>query len=137
MLAWEIARQWQEANCMTPFEEILGWHLSGGLIYSTREVFLLAQEVTWDAEKSEIRNQKSEMPNAWFVELAAAGTFSRRGAEAQRNPVREFMRVAPRSHTYVLWCRQAKGRKHNIHSYKWDHLARRVGLPSPSSPSSL
>jgi hypothetical protein len=44
MLAWEIARQWQEANCMTHFEEILGAHLSCGLVHSTPEVFLLAQE---------------------------------------------------------------------------------------------
>ena len=51
MLAWEIARQWQSENCMTPFEEILGWHLSGGLIYSTREVFLLAQECHWTGEE--------------------------------------------------------------------------------------
>ena len=113
---------------MTPFEEILGAHLSGGLVHSTPEVFLLAQEVSWNAEKSEIRNQKSEMPNAWFVELAAATC---------RNPMRELLRVAPRSHEYVLWCRQSKGRKHDIHSYKWKHLARRVGLPSPLSPSSL
>lgn len=113
---------------MTPFEEILGWHLSGGLIHSTPSVFLLAQEVTWDPEKSEIRNQKSEMPNAWFVELAAAGTFSRRGAEAQRNPVREFMRVAPKAHEWTIWYRQAQGRPHNIHAYRWNHLARRVGL---------
>jgi hypothetical protein len=119
MLAWEIARQWQAANCMTPFEEILGWHLSGGLIHSTKDVFLLAQEVTWDPEKSEIGNQKSEMPNAWFVELAA-GTC--------HNPVKEFLRVAPHSHEFVLWCRQSKGRKHDIHSYRWNHLARRVGL---------
>ncbi len=119
MLAWEIARQWQEANCMTPFEEILGAHLSCGLVHSTPEVFLLAQECHWDAEKSEIRNQKSEIPNAWFVELAA-GTC--------HNPVKEFLRIAPRPLPFVLWCRQSRGRKHDIHSYRWSHLARRVGL---------
>ena len=143
MLSWEIARQWQLENCMTPFEEILGAHLSCGLVHSTPSVFLLAQEVTWDAgQKAIVEGRESrvegQQPNAWFVELAAAGTFSRRGAavtdaeqrpgmQSQRNPVREFMRVAPRSHTYVLWYRAARNRPHNIHAYKWDHLARRVG----------
>jgi hypothetical protein len=128
MLAWEIARQWQEANCMTPFEEVLGWHLSGGLIHSTKDVFLLAQEVTWDPVAKEILQPSAfslqPSPNAWFVELAA-GTC--------HNPVKEFLRVATRPHEFVLWCRQSKGRKHDIHSYRWNHLARRVGLPSPSS----
>ena len=113
---------------MTPFEEVLGWHLSGGLIHSTKDVFLLAQEVTWDPVAKEILQPSAfslqPSPNAWFVELAA-GTC--------HNPVKEFLRVAPRSHQFVLWCRQSKGRKHDIHSYRWNHLARRVGLPSPSS----
>ena len=118
---------------MTPFEELLGWHLSGGLIYSTKEVFLLAQEVTWDPEKSEIGNQKSEMPNAWFVELAAASVQpSTLDARPSTSPIREFLRVAPRSHEFVLWYRAARNRPHNIHAYKWAHLARRVNLsPSP------
>ena len=143
---------------MTPFEEILGWHLSCGLVHSTPEVFLLAQECHWtgtemisrrdaEAQRKEQRpgKQTQDLPmNAWFVELAAAGTFSRRGAavtdaehrpgkQTQSNPVKEFMRVATHPLPYVLWCRQSKGRKHDIHSYKWDHLARRVGYTSPSS----
>ena len=122
MLAWEIARQWQAANCMTPFEEILGTHLSGGLVYSTREVFLLAQECHWTGtEMISRRDAKAQgLPiNAWFTELAA-GTC--------HNPVKEFLRVAPHPHAYVLWCRQSRGRKHDIHAYKWKHLARRVKL---------
>jgi hypothetical protein len=123
MLAWEIARQWQEENCMTPFEEILGWHLSGGLVYSTRDCFLLAQEVTWDAEQKAIVESREsrvdgQQSNAWFVELAAATCH---------NPVREFLRLAPHPHTYVLWYRAARNRPHDIHSYRWNHLARRVG----------
>ena len=119
MLAWEIARQWQQDNCMTPFEEILGWHLSCGLVHSTRSVFLLAHEVNWDPLAKEI--VQDGPPNAWFVQLAAA---------TQSNPVKEFMRVATHSHPYALWCRQAPGRRHDIHSYKWDHLARKVGFLS-------
>jgi hypothetical protein len=125
MLAWEIARQWQSENCMTPFEEILGAHLSCGLVHSTPEVFLLAQEVIWDPVAKEILQPSAfglqPSLNAWFVELAA-GTC--------HNPVKEFLRVAPRSHQFVLWCRQSKGRKHDIHSYRWSHLARKVGLHS-------
>jgi hypothetical protein len=116
MLAWEIARQWQAANCMTPFEELLGTHLSSGLVHSTPSVFLLAQEITWDPVAKEIIKG---IPNAWFVELAAATCL---------NPIAEFLRVAPRPHKYVLWYRQSIGRPHNLHAYRWDHLSRRVGV---------
>lgn len=138
MLAWEIARKWQSENCMTPFEEILGWHLSGGLVYSTREVFLLAQECHWTGEEMISRRdaavtdaehrpgqQTQDFPmNGWFVELAAASPT----AHQSNSPIAEFLRVAPHPHKFVLWCRQSKGRKHDIHSYRWSHLARRVGL---------
>jgi|GEM_PF-2353600 len=134
MLAWEIARQWQSENCMTPFEEILGWHLSGGLIHSTREVFLLAQECHWTGEEMISRQdaRAQGLPiNAWFTELAAASTQVS-GFKSQVSPIREFLRIAPHPHTYVLWYRAARNRPHNIHAYKWDHLARRVNLsPSP------
>jgi hypothetical protein len=130
MLAWEIAKQWQSANCMTPFEELLGAYLSSGLAHSTPSVFLLAQECHWTGMEMISRQEAKaqSLPiNSWFVELAAAGTFSRRGAEPQRNPVKEFMRVATRPHEFVLWYRQSQGRPHNLHAYRWDHLARRVG----------
>jgi hypothetical protein len=130
MLAWEIARQWQSENCMTPFEEILGAHLSGGLIHSTKDVFLLAQEVTWDPVAKEILQPSAfslqPSPNAWFVELAAASPT----VQQSNSPIAEFLRVAPRSHEFVLWYRAARNRPHNIHAYKWAHLARKVGLHS-------
>jgi hypothetical protein len=131
MLAWEIARQWQSENCMTPFEEVLGAHLSCGLVHSTPSVFLLAQEVTWDPVAKEILQPSAfslqSSPNAWFVELAASATQVS-GFKSQVSPIREFLRIAPRAHEWTLWCRQSKGRKHDIHSYRWSHLARRVGL---------
>ena len=145
MLAWEIAHQWQQANCMTPFEELLGAYLSIGLVHSTPEVFLLAREVTWDPVTREILQPSAfslqPSPNAWFVELAASGTqvsgFRFAGPAGASHPlrhpspVREFMRVATHPHEFVLWCRQSADRKHDIHAYKWDHLARRVNLSCP------
>jgi hypothetical protein len=116
MLAWEIARQWQLDNGMTPFEEVLGRHFSCGLVHSTLSVFLLASEVCWDPASGEIGQGE---PNAWFVELAAATCT---------NPIAEFLRVATRPHHYVLWYRAARNRPHNLHAYTWRHLARRVGL---------
>jgi hypothetical protein len=134
MLAWEIARQWQSENCMTPFEEVLGWHLSGGLIYSTKDVFLLARECHWTGEEMISRRdaEAQGLPiNAWFVELAASATQVS-GFKSQVSPIREFLRVAPRAHEWTLWYRAARNRPHNIHAYKWAHLARRVNLsPSP------
>lgn len=108
---------------MTPFEEIIGRHLSCGLVHSTPSLFLLASEVCWDPVSREILQPSAfslqTFPNAWFVELAAATCH---------NPVKEFLRVATHPHKFVLWCRQSKGRKHDIHAYRWQHLARRVGL---------
>ena len=118
MLAWETARKWQQDNCMIPFEEILGWHLSCGLVHSTPSVFLLARQVTWDPALMEI---VKGVPNAWFVELAAASNHSA--------PISEFLRVASCPHEFVLWYRQSKNRKHDIHAYRWSHLAKRVGIP--------
>ena len=133
MLAWEIARQWQAENCMTPFEKILGAYLSTGLVHSTRDCFLLAREVIWDpSQKAIVEGRKSrvegQQPNAWFVELAASA-IQVSGFSFQVSPVREFLRVATRPHEFVLWCRQSKNRKHDIHAYRWSHLAKRVGLP--------
>jgi hypothetical protein len=135
MLAWETARQWQAENCMTPFEELLGAHLSCGLVHSTKDCFLLAQEVIWDPElkaivesrESKDEGQQCQQPNAWFVTLAASGTQVS-GLRSQVSPIREFLRVATHPHPYVLWYRAARNRPHNLHSYKWDHLARRVKL---------
>jgi hypothetical protein len=118
MIAWDIARQWQARHSITPFEEVLGWHLSCGLVHSTPSVFLLAHEVCWNPISKEI--VKGPL-NAWFVQLAAA---------TSSNPVREFMRVATHSRPFALWCRQSQGRKHDIHSYRWDQLAKRVRLQS-------
>ncbi len=134
MLAWEIARQWQAENCMTPFEEILGWHLSCGLVHSTPSVFLLAQECHWTGEemisRRDAETQGKEL-NAWFVELAAASVQpSTLDSRPSTSPIREFLRVATRPHKFVLWCRQSQGRKHDIHAYRWDHLAKRVKLES-------
>jgi len=119
---------------MTTFEELLGAHLSCGLVHSTKDCFLLAQEVIWDPELKAIvgsRESKVEgqQPNAWFVTLAASGVERRESRVECQNPIREFLRVATRPHEFVLWCRQSQCRPHNIHSYRWDHLARRVGLP--------
>lgn len=132
MLAWEIARKWQSENCMTPFEEILGWHLSGGLVYSTRDVFLLAQECHWTG-KAMISRRAAEAQgkelNAWFVELAAASVQpSTLDPRPSTSPIREFMRVAPRTHEWTLWYRAARNRPHDLHAYTWQHLASRVGL---------
>jgi hypothetical protein len=127
MPAWMLARQWQEANCMTAFEDRLGWHLSCGLVHSTPSVFLLARECHWTGEDMVDQQESSllSLPiNAWFVELAAATCH---------NPIKEFLRVATRPSKFVLWYRMAAGRPHNLHAYRWDHLARKVGLSSPTS----
>ena len=117
MLAWLKASNWQQTNSIISFEQILGFYLSSGLVHSTPSIFLLAREVRWDPIKKEIINGD---PNAWFVELAASVGHSA--------PIREFLRIAPHSHSWALWCRQSHGRKHDIHAYCWNQLSKRIGL---------
>ena len=114
MNPWQRAKQWWDEHvAQETFEEALGRNLSSGLVYSTPEVFLLAREVHWDAEREEITNEGER--NAWFVELAAAG---------HANPVREFMRVASRPHKWALWCRHGSFR---IRAHDWTTLSKKVG----------
>lgn len=115
MLPWERAKIWQEENCTESFEELLGWHLSCGLVFSTPQVFLLAHETHYDPETQEMNMELT--PNAWFVPLAAS--------VGHANPVAEFLRVATRPQEWALWCRR---NSFQIHAYRWQKLAARVGL---------
>lgn len=114
MSPWEIARKWQEDNDATKdFWELLGEHLSTGYIWNTPKVFMLAGEVRWNAED---RCFERGEPNCWFVRLAAA--------VGHANAVGELLRVAPRPHQYVAWCRR---NQFEPRVYRWDKLMKKVG----------
>lgn len=115
MTPWERAKLWQQENSTESFEELVGWHLSCGLVYSTPQVFLLAHKTHYDPATQEMNMELT--PNAWFVPLAAAAGHT--------NPVAEFMRVATRPLPWALWCRR---NSFQVHAYPWARLARRVGL---------
>jgi hypothetical protein len=109
MTPWQKAKQWWENhNATETFEELLGWHLSGGVVYSSANAFMLAREVYWNGEAVD-----EGEPNAWLVELAAgnADVFGR------------LMRVAPRPHPWVLWSRRGESR---LRAFRWEHLAKRT-----------
>lgn len=114
LLAWQRAKQWQGQHCMTPFEDLIGWHLSCGLVHSTPSVFLLAHEVAWDAQRQSILPATEFPANAWFVTLAAAS--------GQASPLKEFLRIAPHPHRYALWCRRGTS---EIHAFTWGRLQRK------------
>ena len=116
MTPWQLAKEWHEDhNATETFEELLGWHLSAGVVYSSPDAFMLAREVLWDAERDEVVNG-GQGSNAWLVELAAtAGGASAFG---------RFMRVAPRPHPWVLWCRRGEMR---VRSFNWDKLINKTG----------
>ncbi len=117
MLPWQRAKAWHDDNVTTEtFEETLGWHLSNGLVYSTPQVFLLAREVYWDADRQEVNDERADV-NAWFVELAACA--------GDTNPVRECMRVASRPQRWALWCRH---NSFEIKAHDWAQLAKKVRL---------
>jgi len=114
MLPWQKAKQWQDENdAAATFEELLGWHLSHGLVHATPEVFLLAGEARWNAEEQQF---ESGTPNCWFVRLAASAGHA--------NPVGEFMRVATRPQKYAAWCRRGS---FEPRVYEWNKLMKKVG----------
>jgi hypothetical protein len=110
MIAWERAKQWQsEHDPEATFEELLGIHLSCGLVYATPNVFLLAGEMRWTAEEQQFENGE---PNCWFVRLASA--------VGHANACGEFMRVFPHPHAYVAWLRGERDGRPRV--FTWDKL---------------
>jgi hypothetical protein len=116
MLPWELAKQWQEEHSTEDFWDLLGRHMSGGFVWITPQVFLLASEERWNAEKQEIAINDGSPANAWFVRLAASAGHA--------NPVGEFLRVAPHRHQYALWCRRGEMR---VRAFDWEKLIKKVG----------
>lgn len=90
----------------------------------------MASEASWDHGLSTIDPRPSTQPNAWFVELAVLqpSTFDPRPSSLSL-----LLQVAPHHHEWILF-RRNNGFK--IHSYRWDHFARRAGFPSSLTPSS-
>lgn len=113
MIAWQLAEQWQRENDATAeFSELLGQHLSTGVVHSTPQLFMLAGEVRWNPEEKHFEDGE---PNCWFVRLAA-------GAGCANAPW-GLMRVFPRSHRYVAWFRR-NGFEPRV--YDWAKLLNRV-----------
>jgi hypothetical protein len=116
MLPWQLAKAWHDEHIATEtLEELLGWHLSAGVVYSSPDAFMLAREVHWDAQREEIVND-GQSPNAWFIELAAT--------VGNANAFGRFMRVAPRPQPWVLWCRRGEMR---VRAFNWDKLFKKTG----------
>jgi len=112
--AWKIAKQWHEKYIPNfPFAEAVVHYLKEGIVYSSPEIFVCGREVLWDGSEVSV----SKHPNAWFVYMAASSNHS--------NPVREFMRVAPRAHEWAVWHRRNEAR---ARVFNWASLAERVGL---------
>jgi hypothetical protein len=116
MTPWQRAKAWWDDHSTDEtFEETLGWHLSHGVVHASPELFMLARQVYWDAEREEMHDDRE--PNAWFVELAASTRCA--------NPVRECMRVVPHAQQYALWCRH---NSFEIRAYDWRKLSKKVRL---------
>ena len=115
MTPFDKAIAWQREHSTEPFEEILGWHLGHGLVYSTPTTFLLAHETHYDPVTNDMNYDSP--PNAWFVQLAAATGCV--------NPIREVLRVATRPQPWAVWQRNTGSR---LHAYPWNALAKKVRL---------
>jgi hypothetical protein len=113
MTPWQKAKQWWDNHSTQDFWELVGEHLSSGLVHATPEVFLLASELRWNAEEERFEGGE---PNCWFVTLAA-GT-------AGTNPVRECLRVAPHPQQYAAWCRRGS---FEPRVYDWNKLISKTG----------
>ena len=101
MTPWEKAHQWHDEYF--PGENF-GLTLAAniarpdGFVVSFNDVFVMGQEVHWDAATRSITPGE---PNAWHVQLAAAGD----GANAHER----FLSAAAKPHEYVLWQRRNDG----------------------------
>ena len=108
MTPWQAAKKWQQENSNVPFEEVLAAYLNGGLVHSTPEVFVLAQETLWEDGEMYTGDVK---PNCWFVQLAAGP-----------RPFAKLLKLA-RKRKYVAW--QRRGQK-RYHVWPWDKFKRRI-----------
>ena len=114
MTPWQKAKQWQDEHDATKdFWELLGEHLSAGLVWNSAKTFMLASETRWNAEEQTF---ESGEPNCWFVRLAASAGHA--------NAVREFLRVAPKPHQYVGWYRR---QQFEPRIYRWDKVMKKTG----------
>lgn len=116
MLAWQLADRWLKTYSTETIEQTLNRYFADGLMHVTPDVFLLAKEVCWDDKNKRI-NFDDTPANAWFVELAAS--------RMPTGAIREFMRVAPRSHKWCLWRRRNEER---VRCFEWDKLKQKVRL---------
>ena len=116
MLAWEIARQWQEEHSPIPFEERVAWHLAHGVVHSDPFCLVLASLVSWDPSLKAPAHPSS-LRNAWFIEIAATNAA----------PLSRIMQVLPHPMEWVIF-RRDNG--FDFHAYTWPRMAKRVGLHS-------
>lgn len=116
MLPWKKAQAWQEEHSVHPFNEVVSWYLSNGLVYNTKDSFMLATEVYWDEETEQILPDRE--PNAWFVELAAT-------SGRIKNVLHDLVRVAPHGHKFALWARRNEPR---IRAFDWETVTRKAGI---------
>ena len=124
MTPWERAKLWQTENSTQPFEEVVGWHLSCGVVYSTSQLFLLAHEVHYDPTLNQASHDQPH--NAWFIELAAV--------TRHLNPFCEFMKIAPHPQEWIVFHRR---NSFEPHAYRWSRFASKVRFGGTTSVSSV
>jgi hypothetical protein len=101
MTPWQKAHQWYDEHFPGQnFGLALAANIArpNGFVVSFDDVFIMGQEVHWDAAAGGIAEGE---PNAWFVELAAVAD----GANAHQR----FLSTASKPHKYVLWQRRNDG----------------------------
>jgi hypothetical protein len=114
MTPWQKAKAWQDEHDATKdFWELLGQHLSAGLVWNSPTTFMLAMPTHWNSEAQVFESGK---PNCWFVTLAAGA--------AGTSPVRDCLRVAPHPLQYVAWCRRGS---FEPRVYLWKKLIKKTG----------
>lgn len=113
MTPWQKAKAWQdEHDATTNFWTLLGEYLSAGVVHSTPNIFMLAQEARWNAEEKRFEDGE---PNCWFIRLAAAVGCS--------NPVWDYMRALPHQHKYCAWIRRGQLWPR---VYEWEKIEKKV-----------
>jgi hypothetical protein len=113
---WRKAKRFFESHFDgETFAETVLKNFDGGLVYSDDNCFVLAQEARTDGEDVNIH---AERPNAWYVQLAAAGS--------EETKLSDIVGVLPRAKKFICFHRGAKNRR--LKCYDWARFNRKVGL---------
>jgi hypothetical protein len=113
---WRRARRFFEENFKEEtFAETVLKNFEDGFIYSDANCFVLAQEAATDG----LNLDYTKKPNAWYVQLAVAGSGNTK--------IADIVRPLPRGDKEFI-CYHRGTRSEDLRCYGWDRFFGKVGI---------